>query len=504
MWMPVASADDVSLGRRLYEQGLRANGEPVQAVGAGEVRLVGAEAACVTCHRRSGLGGREGTAVVPPVIGPILFSKPKPLWLARSSSATATRALRHEDREAYDAPSLRRVIQLGIDASERPLGAFMPRYDLDDADAAALSAFLKQFGSQPVPGLEAGVIELATVVTPDADAVRAQTVVDGLQRWAESQPLQGLRIQLQVWQLQGLPADWTQQLNARYRQHPVFAVLSGAGGSRWQPVRDFCESAGVPCVFPIVDLAPDDNRDRFTMYLSRGVPLEARLLGRFLRDAPAPGRRVIQLVGGEAGQQAAPLLAHASGISPLTFDWPSPAALDALSGLRPGDVLVAWLDVAQFDALVRAAPSVPHDAMIVLSAQLAPPARAGLPAGWQGPTRWISVKSDPTRLQGQAALGLTPWLRRVNWVPADLGAAAEVYAAVHFFSDSLARMRLQWSREHLLESLEATNFARPAAGGFFSLSLGPGQREAANSGRLLAFEAPEFQRLVPVGPTLQP
>jgi hypothetical protein len=191
-------------------------------------------------------------------------------------------------------------------------------------------------------------------------------------------------------------------------------------------------------------------------------------------------------------------------LSPVTLDWPSPAALDAVSGLRPGDVLVAWLDAAQFDALVRAVPSVARDAMIVLSAQLAPPMRAALPAGWQGPTRWISVKSDPTRLEGQAALGLTPWLRRVDWMPADLGAASEVYAAVHFFSDSLARMRLQWSREHLLESLEATNFARPAAGGFYSLSLGPGQREAANSGRLLAFEAPAFQRLVPVGPTLQP
>ncbi|MCK7501819.1 MAG: hypothetical protein MZW92_76340 [Comamonadaceae bacterium] len=35
----------------------------------------GSEAACVLCHRRTGLGSYEGSVIVPPVIGQALFGK---------------------------------------------------------------------------------------------------------------------------------------------------------------------------------------------------------------------------------------------------------------------------------------------------------------------------------------------------------------------------------------------------------------------------------------------
>ena len=81
---------------------------------------------------------------------------------------------------------------------------------------------------------------------------------------------------------------------------------------------------------------------------------------------------------------------------------------------------------------------------------------------------------------------------------------AEVYAATYFFGDALARTRGHWNREFLLETLESAHYARPAGSAFFSLSLGPGQREAAKAGHLLGFDGPDYVQLTTVGPRLAP
>ena len=56
----------------------------------------------------------------------------------------------------------------------------------------------------------------------------------------------------------------------------------------------------------------------------------------------------------------------------------------------------------------------------------------------------------------------------------------------------------------LLETLESANYTRPAAAAYFSLSLGPGQREAAKAGYLLGFDGPELDQLVTKGLRLSP
>ena len=53
-------ADLLALGRRIYREGVLPSGQPLQGVGAANVTLVGEQAACATCHRRSGYGSSEG------------------------------------------------------------------------------------------------------------------------------------------------------------------------------------------------------------------------------------------------------------------------------------------------------------------------------------------------------------------------------------------------------------------------------------------------------------
>ena len=94
---------------------------------------------------------------------------------------------------------------------------------------------------------------------------------------------------LHVWDLSGPSDTWAAQLEAYYKAQPVFALMSGLGNASWRPIHDFSERFEVPCIFPQVDVPVLTERDFYTVYLSRGITLEAQALARFLRDADERG-----------------------------------------------------------------------------------------------------------------------------------------------------------------------------------------------------------------------
>jgi Cytochrome c len=494
-------------GRRIYEEGITQGGVPLRAVSAGNSTLSGAQAACTACHRSSGMGSREGRVAVSPITGPILYAKPEPFWPRRPGRDTpAIKPLRQDARSAYDDASLARSIRSGVDASGTPLDALMPRYELGEADMQALIAYLRQHSAAPPPGLDGNGLHLATIVTPDADPARVRLLTETLTAWSHSGALGGMPMDLQVWRLEGEPIGWTRQLHDLYARRPVYAILSGAGRARWAPVRDFCEQAAVPCLFPIVDLAPDDAQDFYSLYLSRGVPLEARILARQLKEElEPPAARVVQLFDDEAGEQSAHLLAeHLGEAAQNKRAWRSESPASVIADLGPSDVVVGWLSPAHLNALAQLRPEGLGVRLALFSGQLAPPEKTELPWAWRREARWVSLRSDPQRVRGKGVLGLAPWLSQLQLPPSDDAMLAEVYAATYFFGDALARMRGQWNREYLLETLESAHYTRPAGSAYFALSLAPGQREAAKAGYLLGFAGPELRQVVPMGPRLSP
>jgi hypothetical protein len=226
-----------------------------------------------------------------------------------------------------------------------------------------------------------------------------------------------------------------------------------------------------------VDLAPSDPGDFYTMYLSRGVPLEARLLARHFAEMTPRPERIVQLVGGPAGAAAAQLLAAELGILPNEVRaWHAESPAASIERLRPGDAVVGWLGSEQLRALAAARPQGLGVAEMVFSAQLAAPGRIALPQAWRRDILWVSARSDPQQLRGKSVLGLLPWAAQLKLPLDEEAVMAEVYAATYYFGDALARMRGHTSRELLLETLEGAHFARPAGSAFYSLSLGPGQR----------------------------
>ncbi len=185
--------DDALLetGRRIYHDGILPGGEPLRALRPEGFVIEGGYAACVTCHRRSGMGSVEGsidsTILVPPVAGPVLFAPARFAGVYLNPvhhyvpNAAWERAL---TRPAYDLASLARALRDGLDPGGTQLVTPMPRYELDDAAVAALAAYLRQLSVVPAPGVEPDTMHLATVVTPDVRAGHVNAVLDVVRRWS--------------------------------------------------------------------------------------------------------------------------------------------------------------------------------------------------------------------------------------------------------------------------------------------------------------------------------
>src|SRR5437773_10244613 len=114
------------------------------------------------------------------------------------------------------------------------------------------------------------------------------------------------RWQLHVWELTGAPATWEAQLRKYLVSQPVFAVISGLGGSNWEPVHRFCEAQSLPCLFPNVEAPVGHDSDFYSVYFSRGVLLETQLIARELAETREPVHSLVQVFrAGDVGEQAA-------------------------------------------------------------------------------------------------------------------------------------------------------------------------------------------------------
>jgi hypothetical protein len=452
------------------------------------------------------MGSREGKIPVSAIAGPLLFTELKFALPQRPGRrAMAVKPQRHQARPGYDDKRLAEALREGEDPLDRPLHTLMPRYQLDDAALRALTAYLRQLSSAPPPGVQGTTMHLATIVAPDADEVRTNAVVDTLQAWAGQKTPGAMLTQLHVWRLQGPEQGWGEQLERYYREQPVYAVLSGAGKSRWEPVQAFCERTALPCLFPILDRAPDSTDSYYSMYFSAGVRLEAQMLARYLADLPERPARIVQLVADETGSAAAKQLQEVWGEGKTAIQaWSETDPSAASPHLDKRDVLIAWLNAPQLNALSKAMPQLPGAGRLLLSGQLAPPDKTVIPDDWKTHVQWMSARSDPAHLRGHTVLGLIPWLEKLHVPLTDEVSQSDVYGAVFFFTDAQARMRGVPNRDYLLEMLETTVDDRPAAASYYHLSLGPGQRLAAKNGHLLGYADQGSQRVTPIGPRIAP
>lgn len=524
----------IEQGRRIYEEGLLPGGAPLRAIRSEGFTMEGRHAACATCHRRSGMGSVEGninsTILVPPVAGPVLF---QPARFAASFLDDAHHYVPNEawrralTRPAYDRQKLGSALREGMDPGGRRLLTPMPLYPLDDQALTALNAYLRQLTSATAPGVTDDRLHLATIITPDAQPGQADAVLGVLRRWSQSGRGSGSAWQLHEWRLSGQPQSWPGQLQQLYREQPVFAVLSGAGGSEWGPVHDFCEQFRVPCVLPSVELLPDTGSDYYSMYFSSGVELEAKVLAHYLRKrTEGDFSRVVQVFSNDSGRLAASRLnsqldLEEDAILLRRYRWTSPRS--ALNELQDDDLLILWLRVDEIEQLATEMPAGTGVQMVFASALMATPEALSLPTAWKQTMQFVSLFDD-LGLHGEIArLRLERWLEAADLVDEDnRRLQADAYAASYLFNDALGHIRdeevrrppVPLNREHLLETLEtlvnkyndSTDLVNTDShvAYYGRMSLGPRQRIAVHGGTLMRYASPDSKRLTAVSKRIVP
>ena len=168
-------------GETIYLRGVLSSGAPLEGTRPiGALGLKGADAACVNCHRRSGLGSTEGVLTIPPVAGAYLF---------HAREATTHEPIlhyvqnAHGNRDPYTDVTLARAIREGLDSEGRPFVELMPRFALGDEDMTALIAYLKKLGAHRVRGVTPTLLHFATIVTPEVDPVKRRGMLDVLNQY---------------------------------------------------------------------------------------------------------------------------------------------------------------------------------------------------------------------------------------------------------------------------------------------------------------------------------
>jgi hypothetical protein len=515
-------------GEAIFRRGVTGSGAPLEARRDGAETAVGAAAACINCHQRSALGGREGRIVVPPITGRYLFHSPS----GEDRDLPYVEGMRGE-REPYTDALLARAIRDGVDSQGRPLSDLMPSYPLGEADMAALIGYLKALDQRRVPGVTGSTLHFATIITPDADPVKRAGMLEVMRQFfadhnvrqmVPAPPMQvssraavgrsmfmvHRRWELHVWDLTGPESTWQQQLEQRLAAEPVFAVISGLGGRTWAPVHAFCERAALPCLFPSVDAPPEGaDQDFYSMYFSRGVLLEAELIGKHLLGPDgAPASRLLQVYragdSGEAGAAELAALLRAQGVPvssrALPADAPASAVARAVRSAARGEALVLWLRGPDLASLPGAPP---EGAAVYLSGLMAGLERAPLPGAWKAQVRMAYPLDLPERRRVRVDYALG-WIlgRHIPLVAEQV--QVDTYLALGLLSETLKPMSDVFVRDFLVERLESDLAHRIITGYYPRLTLANHQRFASKGGYVVRFRDPGDTALVAEGDWMVP
>ncbi|GAA7764153.1 MULTISPECIES: c-type cytochrome [Cupriavidus] len=504
-------------GERIFRQGTLASGEPLQAIRDGGMRMEGQAAACMNCHRRSGLGARAGLTAIPPITGRYLFhpraSNPDDLDLPFVDGIRI-------DREPYTEATLARAIRSGLDSEGRPLSYLMPHFALGDADMAALIGFLKRLDARTLPGVDGTMLHFATIITPDADPVKRQGMLDVLQHYFADKnafplgPTPRLRAsrsmmfmvnrrwQLHVWELSGAPSTWQAQLQKHLAEQPVLAVVSGLGGSNWAPVHAFCEQAAVPCLFPNVEVPAEEGKGFYSLYFSNGVTLEAQLMARSIlrgQDGKAVGPVLQVYREGDSGDAGARALAAAllpAGVTVSNRVLKAHESIaSALRKVPKGNVLVLWLRPPDVVAL---GGSPPPGTTVLMSGLMGGLEHTPVPAGWRAVTELTYPVDLPERRRVRVDYALG-WftIRRIPLVAEQV--QADTFLACGLLAETLNHMADTFQRDYLVERVEDMIERRVITGYYPRLTLAPGQRFASKGGYMVRFSGPDGARVAAEG-----
>ena len=302
---------------------------------------------------------------------------------------------------------------------------------------------------------------------------------------------------MHVWELKGPSDGWGEQLERYSNEQPVFAVLSGIGRQEWAPIHDFCERAGVPCLFPNAD-PPVIEEGLYSFYLSRGLSGEAEALARHIRDrTPSEGSPDVFQVYRDAGRSLRAAVAFrralgASGIGlqelKLGSEGAPPAIRHRLVQAEKPTIFVLWLERADIHdlPLPKGVGHSVHE--IYVSYRLMeglPPPLPERVASEVGLTYPFTLPG----LEVPRIYRLRAWLRSRGVERRHERIQLNTYFALSVADHALVHLVDHFSREYFMESVEHETENALNPGVYPRLSLGPGQRFASKGSYVVRLAA---------------
>lgn len=472
MPVPPAQAADTERGRALYEGRVA-----MSTVGASPM-----PAACAACHRPSGMGNFEGGLAVPPIAGPMLFEP-----LDRDTARFFPASARWRVRPAYDEASLGRLLRSGESPDGVTLQPAMPRYRIDDADLADLSAYLRTMSQGTPPGLDADTVRVATVTTPDADPRRRDAMLATVQHFIAQKNGQSRH------EGEALGAVLAHARDGHVPQVPHLAARAlGAAGRRF----DLGRTARCTAVAPAGVCAGGGHGRRSgrpSMRSARGTacPACCRWPGSGGGRAPGYGLHFHAGIDADAAMAASRL--KALGLRrALLWGTPGPLA-DRVRGVFAGQGVALDDGDSEAPAIVSLLPPAAHAARLRPRAATAFEVVAWLP----GTHALGRAELDASLPQTQRGWIVTPmrtgepldrrlqrtrlWLRdmaRGSSIPVDV--AASTLQAATVLGEGLVHLDFGFTPEYLLELLEhGLENVIPWSPFSARLAIGPDQRIAS-------------------------
>ena len=505
-------AEALALGERMYREGILPSGEPMRAFVQGDIEVDGTMFSCQSCHVRSGMGSTEGTVITYPTCGSWLY---KPLQGAEMKPESQARVPARLDpppfRPAYTDESLARAIRRGKDPNDRVLNYVMPRYLVGGTDLDILVYYLKNLSSQWSPGVDDTTIRFATVIGPDVDEVDRQAMLGPLEahvrdhnsqtrhdeRRARGGPFYKeekfapyRRYSLSVWELDGSPESWPEQLEAFYRNEPVFALLGGITTGEWAPIHEFCEQNQIPSLLPVTDFPVISDSDWYTLYFSKGYFKEGETAARFIRrsDEIADGAPVVQVFReqpasremsrGFASARATMGLPPATEVVLDSKSAPGAEVWKKLAASHPGAVFSLWLDAADLSAVTELGSSDAAPSAIFVSSTLVGEDLYSLPEAVRRIT-WITHPRSFVEDEKRSRLATESWLRAKKLDVTNFEIQAKMYFLGWTLAPMVKMMRDDFYRDYFFDIVDMMRDQYYSIAVYPRLSFGPGQRYAS-------------------------
>ena len=537
------SSSQLSLGERIYNQGMDASGAPLQGRTEGDIDFKDANFNCAQCHRRSGYGSSEGGNYVLPITGSSLFNPRKfdradlfkKLFKESQSKQFWARMRSAYERPAYTEASLAKAIREGVDPSGRTLSPLMPRYPIGDRDMAGLIAYLKNLSSRNDPGIDEQSIYFATIIGKGADAGSSKAMlstISGFVEWLNletkgnqdhpnfspnyrSDFAKAFRLwRHEVWELSDNPANWPKELQAHYDKQPVFALIGGMAPGDWMPIHLFCEQNRVPCLFPITELPAQEQPGHYSVYFNGGLSLEAQAIAKFLsKEMKAEtANPIVQIVADEEAGGMIPAKAFDAALSAE-----SPLKREKISYKKIEDFRQSWAEYKKnhphTGALVVWPGKFGTEVLTELALQPEAVERIYLPssmlqADFSQFSQEFTAKLifaypyELPKAYHPHAFRVRAWMNTRRLPITNDRIQFNTYYALNLLQYSLEHVVDHFSRDYLLEYIEheAENALNP--GTFPRLSLGPEQRFASKGAYLVQFSS--NQSISPVSDWIVP